>query len=537
MSNQKYDVVVVGAGAAGLTAAAYLSKAGYRLCVLEKDESSGGLLGSYVVDDFVFDKGARGLIDSGIIRPMMRQLGLNLDLRPNPITISVENESVTLNSVEDMDGYGDLLKRLYPESALEVDAILSDIKKVMKMMDVLYGIENPLFLDKPYDMNYITKTLLPWMGRFAINIQKTRQFMDPIKTALRKHTQNEGLIHIISQHFFEDTPSFFALSYFSLYLEYQYPKGSTQSMIDELERVILSHGNTIHHQQEVVKIDAHARYVETKTDQYFYDELIWAGDTKWMYQSIDLDSLEPKDKSNVIKKQNFLADKLGADSILGVNYLLDIDPKAFADITGPHCFYTPDRLGLAEVRIQDIQDKSGQFVKDQDKLFEWVKAYLLTNTYEISIPALRDDTLAPKGKTGLMASILFDYHLAKHIAETCDFKAFKQLLVDEFTRVLSTYIPISTKTTLKALTFTPLTIQARTNNTQGSATGWSFANKHFPVEYRFTRVSQSVKTPVPHISQAGQWTFNPAGVPVAILTAKLAADAVEKALKQRGRSQ
>jgi len=535
MSKQRYDVVIVGAGAAGLTAAAYLSKAGYRLCVLEKDESSGGLLGSYVVDDFVFDKGARGLIDSGIIRPMMRQLDLKLDLRPNPITISVENEHVTLNSVNDMDGYGDLLKRLYPESIADIDAILFDIKKVMKMMDVLYGIENPLFLDKPYDLTYVTKTLLPWMVRFAHNIQKTKQFMDPIKTALRKHTNNEGLVHVISQHFFEDTPSFFALSYFSLYLEYQYPKGSTQSMIDELERVVLSHGNTILHQQEVVSIDVNNRSVSTQSDTYSYDELIWAADTKWMYQSIDLESLSSKDKNAVLKKQNFLADKLGADSILGVNYLLDIDPKQFKDSSGPHAFYTPDRIGLAHVRLQDIQDKYGQFTKDQEKLFEWVKTYLRTNTFEVSIPALRDDTLAPKGKTGLMASILFDYHLAKHIADTCDFKAFKQLLIDEFTKILSAYIPISSKNTLKALTFTPLTIYARTNNTQGSATGWSFANKHFPVEYRFTRVSQSVKTPMPHITQAGQWTFNPAGVPVAILTAKLAADAVEKALNQRGR--
>jgi hypothetical protein len=47
------------------------------------------------------------------------------------------------------------------------------------------------------------------------------------------------------------------------------------------------------------------------------------------------------------------------------------------------------------------------------------------------------------------------------------------------------------------------------------------------------RVSQSVKTPFATIKQAGQWGFNPAGVPVAIMTGKLAADAVLKELSRR----
>ena len=533
MDKQKYDVVIVGAGAAGLTAGAYLSKAGYSVCILEKDEASGGLLGSYTVDGVVFDKGARGIIDSGIVHPMMRQLGLKLDLRPNPITMAVENESITLNSTQDVTAYGEMLKKVYPESSRDIDAIMADILKVMKMMEVIYGIENPLFLDRPYDLNYVTKTLLPWMVRFVLNIRKTHQFMDPIKEALRKHTTNEGLIHIIAQHFFEATPSFFALSYFSLYLEYQYPKDSTQSVINELERVIKDNGNTILHQHEVHRIDVKNRTVYTSTQAFSYDELIWAGDTKFMYQSLDKTSLNAKERQAVSAKEKFLADKLGADSILGVNYVLDIEPQAFLKTCGPHAFYTPDRIGLANLDLKDIQDAHGQFVHDQEQLFAWVKAYLKTNTYEISIPALRDEGLAPKGKTGLMASILFDYRLAQHIAETCDFNAFKKLLIDDFTDVLVNYLPMTKKNVLKALTFTPLTIHARTNNFQGSATGWSFANKDFPVEYQFMRVSQSVKTPMAHITQAGQWTFNPAGVPVAILTAKLAADAVEKALKKR----
>ena len=38
----RYDVVILGAGHNGLTAAAYLARAGMRVCVLERNEVIGG---------------------------------------------------------------------------------------------------------------------------------------------------------------------------------------------------------------------------------------------------------------------------------------------------------------------------------------------------------------------------------------------------------------------------------------------------------------------------------------------------------------
>ena len=53
-----------------------------------------------------------------------------------------------------------------------------------------------------------------------------------------------------------------------------------------------------------------------------------------------------------------------------------------------------------------------------------------------------------------------------------------------------------------------------------------------PAESRFKKIKQSVLTPAPDIIQAGMWTFSPAGLPVAILTGKLAADLAHKELGQ-----
>ena len=50
-----YDVIVIGAGVGGLTAAALLSKAGFSVCVLEKEPHIGGYLAGFRREHFRFD--------------------------------------------------------------------------------------------------------------------------------------------------------------------------------------------------------------------------------------------------------------------------------------------------------------------------------------------------------------------------------------------------------------------------------------------------------------------------------------------------
>ena len=529
------DVVVVGAGAAGLTAAAYVSKENHSVVLIEKDKKSGGLLGAFSVDGHILDQGARGLIDSGIVFPMMKQLGIDVPMLKNPIKITIGDESISLIQPSDIDGYGELLKKNYPNNKEDIDHIIADIKYVMKAMDVLYGIENPLFLPKPYDMKYITKTLLPWMVKFIFNINKAMKLFDPINQFLKKRTDNTSLINIITQHFFAETPTFFALSYFTLYMEYHYPKGSTQSLVDQLVTLINQQNGTIINGVEVVSIDPQQKKVQTSDGQYFfYNQLIWAADMNFLYKIIDTDTIKNTSlKQQVIKQREFINDKQGSDSVLSLYMLVDQEPSTFASSSGPHCFYTEKNTGLSKINLDQIKDENGTFTTNIDEIFIWLQQYVTYNTFEISIPSLRDPSLSPKGQTGIIVSILFDFKLTKHIADLGYYEQFKKyisdIIVDHFDHY---YWPGIQAHTTKTIVASPLTVHAQTNNTEGSLTGWSFINKPFPVDYHFLRVSKSVLTPIKSIKQAGQWTFNPAGVPVAILTGKLAADAVLKDLKK-----
>ena len=52
-----YDAIVVGGGIAGLTSAAFLSKAGRSVLLCEKENNCGGLVNMFERDGFFFDGG------------------------------------------------------------------------------------------------------------------------------------------------------------------------------------------------------------------------------------------------------------------------------------------------------------------------------------------------------------------------------------------------------------------------------------------------------------------------------------------------
>ena len=180
MQPKAYDVIIVGSGMAGLTSGAYLSKDKHSVLIIEKDETFGGLLGAFEVKGHWVDKGARGIIDSGIITPMLKQLDMEISFTKNPIKMTFKDASMDFLSVSSLDDYESVLKQSFPNEHKAIDVIMKDIKAIMTHMDVLYGIENPLFLPKPYDMEYLGKTLLPWMFKFMVHMRKAMQYMEPV---------------------------------------------------------------------------------------------------------------------------------------------------------------------------------------------------------------------------------------------------------------------------------------------------------------------------------------------------------------------
>lgn len=236
-------------------------------------------------------------------------------------------------------------------------------------------------------------------------------------------------------------------------------------------------------------------------------------------------------------RKDALADLTGGDSILTLYVTLDLDRQYFARIASGHFFYTPDKSGLSSLDSQDLLPQSElpgrqKYSEDPSVIRNWLRQYYRLTTYEISCPVIRDESLAPNGQTGLIISTLFDYPLARHIAGTGWYDSFKEFSAQAIIDVLdATVYPGMKEKVIDHFISTPLTLEKLTGNSDGAITGWAFTNRSIPVVHSMPRVAKSVLTPIPNVYQAGQWVFSPSGLPISILTGKLAADRIIRKMK------
>jgi phytoene dehydrogenase-like protein len=508
----KYDAIVVGGGIAGLTSAAFLAKAGHSVLLCEKENVCGGLLNTFERDGFFFDGGIRATENSGVVG--------------NKISVGIEDRVIRINDEGAVLAYRELLNDLYPDSRLEISAIITQIEKIMAYMEVQYRIENPAFLDIKDDRDYFIRAILPWVVKYAITAPKISKLQEPVVDFLRRYTQNQSLLDIICQHFFQKTPAFFALSYIKLYLEYHYPLGGIGRIVEKMVAFIENHHGIISTNTEIVSVDPARKLVtDSRGGGHEYQRLIWAADQKALYRYIDAEKLvDLRVRTAISNRRALIADKIGNDSVFTLFLALDLDPGYFASIASEHFFYTPSRVG---------QTAAGPVPVDEDRttIEKWLEQFFALTTYEISCPVMRDASLAPLGKTGLIVSVLFDYKLTKRIEEQGWYEEFKAFCEKLMIKNLDASIyPGIQHTVLQRFSSTPVTLAKLAGNTDGAIVGWAFSNHPMPAESRLPKILNAVRTPIPGILQAGQWTYSPAGLPISILTGKLAADQVIKEL-------
>jgi len=519
------NIVIVGAGIAGLTAAAYLSQK-HKVTLLEKSDDLGGLIGSFSRDGIVFDKGIRAVENSGTIIPMLKDLGIDLTWKKSEVSIGYEKNFATLSGKDAIQKYQQLLYKQFPDEKVAVDLIVKRINKITKYMQVLYGIDNPMFLDPKKEYKYFLKTIIPWMFKYSVTVKKIDKLKMPLNTYLSTITTNRELTDMISQKFFDSTPTFFGLSYFSMLNDYYYPVGGMRSLVKGLEEYILEHDGKILVNHEVTSVDADKHIVCVGAKEFSYDKAVWAGDLKTMYKCI----ASPLTKKAMKKKKE--VEKCKGNNSLFIMYIsTNLHADYFEGKCSPHCFYTPNTSGLHSLSIKrsEIVEhlKSLQKNEQEIALYKWLKEFISKQTFEISVPVLQDAALAPAGKSGIIVSFLFDYSLMKYIKELGIYDECKIWMQNETVELLDeSYFTGLKESVIDITSSTPLTIERKFNNSEGSTTGWSFS-QDMPVETKLWKIAKSIKTPFKDIYQASHWSFSPSGVPTSIINAKIVANKIK----------
>ena len=144
--------------------------------------------------------------------------------------------------MESMNEYKEMLNTLYPEKKDDIEKIMGDIYKLSEDTKVLYAFDNPYFSDYMSDKKFMLTKLLPWTFKLMLTLRKFKKFGMPMEVFLKNRTDNQSLIDILTQFFFRETPTYFALGYFYVWLDYFYPKGGTATLPKIIHEKVLNEG-------------------------------------------------------------------------------------------------------------------------------------------------------------------------------------------------------------------------------------------------------------------------------------------------------
>jgi phytoene dehydrogenase-like protein len=528
MMKRKKRVIVAGAGMAGLTAGAYILRGGHELLILEKSAECGGLVNSFTRDGFLFDAGPRAIGNAGILVPMLDDLGIDLPLVKGEVSTGIKDRIVHYDTDAGLDDFLLSLRHFFPESTREIRSIERRIRSSTGTARTLNRVPNPFFKDIFADKGFFLKEFLPWMPRFLWAVAKTGLAGKSIEAALASISANRSLNDMISQHFFKGTPASFAFGYFENFQDYQYPLGGTGRLPEALACLIRAEGGHIRTNTEIVNIHpAGKTLVDRQGTEYPYDLLLWCADLRTLYERVDAEGLGPGVRRSIEKEKRKYSSAKTGESVFTLFLAVDEAPEAFGKISKGHFIYTPRLEGLGDLHRGVLDRIKSDFAGiSKQEIFQWLKDFCRCNSYEISIPALKDRSLAPGNKTGLVVSLLFDGELFRLIDQAGWYDEFRREAAECMLDSLeaSLYPGLRNKLLFRE-SATPLTLMNRFNTTNGAITGWSLEERP-PVPRSLAGITAAPDTAIPGVYKAGQWCYSPSGVPVAILTGRIAAGAI-----------
>ncbi len=528
--NKKKKIIIVGAGMSGLTAGAYILRGGHEILILEKTSECGGLVNSFRKDGFLFDTGPRAVGNAGILVPMLDDLGIDLPLVKGEVSTGILDRIVHYDSNAGVDDFIGSLQNLFPEALNEIKKIEKYIRTYTSTAATLNRVPNPFFKDMLKDREFLIKEFLPWLPSFLWAALRTGMFSRSIEDVLGTISRNKSLNDMVSQHFFKGTPANFAFGYFENFRDYKYPAGGTAELPKALARKIIAGGGAVQYDTEITGINPVEKILTDQNgNSYSYDLLLWAGDLNSLYRLSNCVNCPAKVRNSVAGERQRYQSVASGESVLSVFLAVDEKPEFFKRISRGHFIYTPRLDGLGELHRKQLKQIKSEFQHiSKQELFNWLKDFCRYNSYEISIPVLKDSSLAPENKTGLIISLLFDGELFEMAEKAGWYEEFKEKAVSNMIDSLDQSVyPGLKKKIIFQKSATPLTLMKMFKTGHGAITGWSLEEKA-PVPDSLMKITGTAGTSIPNVYKAGQWCYSPSGVPIAILTGRIAAGEILK---------
>lgn len=259
-------IVVIGTGAGGLTASAFLTQGGFEVIALDRSPHVGGLLNPYERQGFVFDPGVHYLGQCGPGQAMERLLGL-LDLGAAELMAELDPDAYDIYRFPDFEvracrgaeAYRDRLAEQFPHDAAGVDNVFDALAELRGLLGMLDHVHTPHELSLADVWNALKSAPLLRYVKSTLGEFLEQTVSDPrLKAVFAAPCGDYGLPP-------GRASALVGLAIIDHYLDGAYfPRGGSGALRDALQGVATKGGATFRSNAEVERIDlvdGHARGV------------------------------------------------------------------------------------------------------------------------------------------------------------------------------------------------------------------------------------------------------------------------------------
>ena len=493
---EECDIAIIGAGVGGLTAAALLSKAGYRVCVVDREARVGGYLAGFRRKEFTFDSAIHWLNQcgpGGIVHKVFSFLGADPPEAPGLARIRrYKGESFDYLLTNNPDELKARWIREFPEDAAGIERFFRSAKVLGARM---MGLSD-------FSRSRETFSLLDWI-RTGVRMSTwglpfLRYLGDKDCEQLSEFFTNPKLRSVFCSE--ENILSVLVPVGWAYVGDYQRPPvGGSQVFPQWLMRLVRERGS-----QVILRAGVESVLLEDNRAVGLRLEGGKELRARWVIAACDIEALFSKMLPEGAVPARRLADYREAElysSCVTVSLGLNCEPQA---------------LGLGEELVFLTRDGIPRRAHNNGA----------PETAGLSIlaPSLRDPTLAPPGKGTLTiyASARLSYGDRWKTGENLErgeaYKAFKEAYAKVLLERVEDAIAPKLREHVEILSVaTPVTHLRYTGNRDGSIMGQLPSRKNMKLRVAGNR------TPVDRLLIGGHWAQYGGGVPVAVRAAANAA--------------